>query len=58
MLNLNGIIEPVYFLLTSIAFIILSVIHYTKVGKTIETIYLTILSVLFLICYFTIILLT
>ena len=58
MLDLNGIIEPVYFLLTSIAFIILSVIHYTKVGKTIETIYLTILSVLFLICYFTIILLT
>jgi len=58
MLNLNGIIEPVYFLLTSIAFIILSVIHYTKVGKTIETIYLTILSVLFLICYFAIIILT
>ena len=58
MVNLNGIIEPVYFLLTSIAFIILSVIHYTKVGKTIETIYLTILSVLFLICYFAIILLT
>ncbi len=56
--NLNGIIEPVYFLLTSIAFIILSAIHYTKVGKTIETIYLTILSVLFLICYFAIILLT
>ena len=58
MLDLNGIIEPVYFLLTSIAFIILSAIHYTKVGKTIETIYLTILSVLFLICYFVIILLT
>ena len=58
MLDLNGIIEPVYFLLTSIAFIILSVIHYTKVGKTIETIYLTILSVLFLICYFVIIILT
>ena len=58
MLDLNGIIEPVYFLLTSIAFIILSVIHYTKVGKTIETIYLTILSVLFLICYFAIIILT
>ena len=56
--NLNGIIEPVYFLLISIAFIILSAIHYTKVGKTIETIYLTILSVLFLICYFAIILST
>ena len=58
MVNLNGVIEPVYFLLISIAFIILSAIHYTKVVKTIETIYLTILSVLFLICYFAIILST
>ncbi len=58
MTYLNGTIEPVYFLLTSIAFIILSAIQYTKVGKTIETIYLAILSVFFLICYFTVILLT
>ena len=45
MATLDGNIEPIYFLITSISFIILSVIHYKKVGKTLETIYLTILSV-------------
>ena len=52
--SLDGNIEPVYFLITSISFIILSVIHYMKVGKTRETIYLTGLSVFFLISYFAI----
>jgi hypothetical protein len=56
MATLDGIIEPIYFLITSISFILLSVIHYKKVGKTRETIYLTGLSVFFLISYFTIIL--
>ena len=56
MANLNGIIEPIYFLITSIAFITLSAIHYKKVGKTIETIYLAILAVFFLISYLAIIL--
>jgi len=54
MATLDGIIEPIYFLITSIAFIILSVIHYKKVGKTRETIYLTFLSVFFLFSYFAI----
>ena len=56
MANLNGIIEPIYFLITSIAFIILCAIQYKKVGKTIETIYLLILAVFFLISYLAIIL--
>ena len=56
MATLDGIIEPIYFLITSTSFIILSVIHYIKVGKTKETIYLTGLSVFFLISYFAIIL--
>ena len=56
MATLDGIIEPIYFLITSISFIILSVIHYKKVGKTRETIYLTILSVFFLFSYFALIL--
>ena len=56
MATLGGIIEPIYFLITSISFIILSVIHYKKVGKTRETIYLTILSVFFLFSYFALIL--
>ena len=54
--SLDGNIEPIYFFITSISFMILSVIHYMKVGKTRETIYLTGLSVFFLISYFAIIL--
>ena len=50
--TIDGILEPVYFLITSIAFIILAVIHYKKVGKTIETGYLFILGITFLVCYF------
>jgi len=56
MATLDGIIEPIFFLITSISFIILGVIHYKKVGKTIETIYLTGLSAFFLCGYFAIIL--
>jgi len=56
MATLDGVIEPIYFLITSISFIILSVIHYKKVGKTRETIYLAGLSVFFLSSYIAIIL--
>ena len=56
MATLDGIIEPIYFLITSISFIILSVIQYKKFGKTRETIYLVGLSVFFLFSYIAIIL--
>ena len=56
MISLDGNIEPIYFLIISISFIILSLIHYMKVGKTRETIYLTGLSVIFLLSYIAIIL--
>ena len=56
MATLDGIIEPIYFLITSITFIILSVIQYKKFGKTRETIYLASLSVFFLCSYIAIIL--
>ena len=49
---MNEIIEPTYFLITAIAFAILSIIQYKKVGKTLETIYLSILFIFFLISYF------
>ena len=49
--SINGIIEPIYFLITSIGFIILSVIQYKKFGKSTETIYLSILSIFFLVCF-------
>ena len=40
MATLDGVIEPIYFFITSISFILLSVIQYKKVGKTRETKYL------------------
>ena len=53
MATLDGIIEPIYFLITSISFILLSAIQYKKFRKTREKIYLTGLSVFFmqLYCY-------
>jgi hypothetical protein len=51
----DGNIEPIYFLITSITFIILSLIQYKNYGKTLETIYLSGLSVFFLFGYFALI---
>ncbi len=53
-MGIDGEIEPIYFLITSIGFVILSFIQYKKTGKTLETIYLSILSVFFcnLLYYF------
>ena len=48
---IDGEIEPIYFLITSVAFVILSFIQYKKTGKTLETIYLSILSIFFLVCF-------
>jgi len=49
--TIDGVIEPIYFLITSIGFIILSVIQYKKSGKSLETKYLSILSIFFIICF-------
>jgi len=51
MASLDGIIEPIYFLITSISFVLLSVIQYKKFGKTRETIHLAGLSAFFLCSY-------
>jgi hypothetical protein len=50
-MGIDGEIDPIYFLNTSIGFVILSFIQYKKTGKTIETIYLSILSIFFLVCF-------
>ncbi len=50
-MGIDGIIEPIYFLITSIGFVILSFIHYKKIGKSLETIYLSILAVFFIVCF-------
>jgi len=49
--SMDNLIEPIQFLITSIGFIILSLIHFKKTGKSLETIYLSILSILFLVCF-------
>ena len=50
-MGIDGEIEPIYFLITSFGFVILSFIHYKKTGKTIETIYLSILAIFFIVCF-------
>ncbi len=50
-MGIDGVIEPIYFLITSIGFVILSVIQYKKAGITLETIYLSILAVFFIVCF-------
>ena len=50
-MGIDGVIEPIYFLITSIGFVILSFIQYKKTGKTLETIYLSILSIFFIVCF-------
>ncbi len=49
--SLDRVIEPIYFLITSIAFVILAFLHYKKAGKTLETIYLSILGFFFAVCF-------
>ncbi len=49
--SLDGVIEPIYFLITSIGFLILAYLHFRKVGKSIETIYLSILAIFFAVCF-------
>ncbi len=50
--SIDGEIPAVWFLISSIGFIILSYIHYKNTGKSINTIFLTIMAILFLLSYF------
>ncbi len=50
--SIDGEIPAIYFLIISAGFIILSSIQYKNYGKSIETIFLSILAILFLISYF------
>jgi len=52
MAYVDGEIPAIYFLITSFGFIILSSIQYKNTGKSIETIFLSIMSIIFLISYF------
>ena len=55
MAMIDGNVQPIYFLLTSITFIILGFLQYKNFGKTLETFYLSGLSVFFLFSYFALI---
>ncbi len=55
-MSIDGEIPNIIFLITSIGFTILAYIHYKKNKITIETIFLSILAILFLISYFALIL--
>ena len=49
--TIDGVIEPIYFLITSIGFIILTVIQYKKTRNSLETKYLSVLSIFFIVCF-------
>ena len=49
--SLDGEIPAVWFLISSIGFIILSVIQYKNTGKSFNTIFLSIMAVIFLVSY-------
>jgi len=51
MAYLDNEIPAIYFLITSFGFIILSSIQYKNTGKSIETIFLSILAILFFLSY-------
>ena len=50
-IGLDGVIEPMYFLIAAIGFVIVSFINYRKNGKTLETKYLSGLAVFFIFCF-------
>jgi len=52
MSSVDGEIPAVWFLITSFGFIILSYIQYKNHGKSIETIFLSILAIVFFLSYF------
>ena len=49
--SIDGEIPAVWFLISSIGFIILSLIQYKNTGKSINTIFLSIMAILFLFSY-------
>jgi hypothetical protein len=50
-MGIDGVIEPIYFLITALGFAILSFIKFKKSGINLETIYLSILTVFFIVCF-------
>ena len=49
--TIDGEIPAVWFLISSIGFILLSIIQYKNTGKNINTIFLSIMAIIFLVSY-------
>ena len=49
--SIDGEIPAIWFLISSIGFIILSVIQYKNTGKSFNTIFLSIMAIVFLASY-------
>ena len=49
--SIDGEIPAVWFLISSIGFVILTVIQYRNTGKSFNTIFLLIMAIIFLISY-------
>tara|TARA_B100000787_G_C15976151_1_gene199501 strand:+ start:250 stop:435 length:186 start_codon:yes stop_codon:yes gene_type:complete len=50
-IGIDGVAEPIYFLIAAIGFVIISFINYRKSGKTLETKYLSGLAGFFIVCF-------
>ena len=51
MSSFDGEIPAVWFLISSIGFVILSLIQYRNTGKSINTIFLSIMAIIFFLSY-------
>ena len=49
--SIDGEIPAVWFLISSIGFIILSVIQFRNTGKSVNTIFLSVMAIIFMISY-------
>ena len=49
--SLDGEIPAVWFLISSIGFVILSVIQFRNTGKSFNTIFLSVMAIIFMISY-------
>ena len=49
--SINGEIPAVWFLISSIGFVILTIIQYRNTGKSFNTIFLSVMAIVFLASY-------
>ena len=49
--SLNGEIPAIWFLISSIGFVILTVIQYRNTGKSFNTIFLSVMAIIFFVSY-------